>query len=89
MSAKGATGLKEMFMGSVASGTIGRAKIPVRAVPDEYVFEVPEGISFTNNHFEKNINLLNKIIEIANLFSASIHVAVFIDNDAAEATDDI
>ena len=87
MGTKGATGLKEIFMGSVAAGTIGRTKIPVLAVPDEYVFEVPDGISFATNRFEQNKDLLNKIVEMATLFSASIHVAVFVDTDTAEATD--
>jgi len=87
MGTKGATGLKEILMGSVAAGTFGRSKIPVLAVPDEYVFEVPDAVLFATNHFEENKDLLNKIVEVANLFSASIHVAVFVDTDTAEASD--
>jgi nucleotide-binding universal stress UspA family protein len=87
MGTKGATGLKEIFMGSVAAGTIGRTKVPVLAVPDEYVFEVPDGILFASNRFEENKDLLNKIVEVANMFSASIHVAVFVDTDTADATE--
>ncbi len=74
-------------MGSVAAGTIGRTKILVLAIPDEYVFEVPDAVLFATNHFEENKDLLNKIVEVANLFSASIHVAVFVDTDTVEATD--
>lgn len=87
MGTKGATGLKEVFMGTVAAGTIGRTKIPVLAVPDDYHAEVPDGILFATNHFEENTDLLNKIVEMAKLFTASIHVAVFVDTDTAEATD--
>lgn len=87
MGTKGAAGLKELFMGSVTAGTIGRTKIPVLAVPDDYVFEVPDGILLATNRFEENKDLLDKIVELANLFSASIHVAVFLDTDTAEATD--
>jgi nucleotide-binding universal stress UspA family protein len=87
MGTKGATGLKEIFMGSIAAGTIGRNKIPVLAVPDEYQPEVPDAILFDTYHFEKNTDLLNKIVEMAKLFSASIHVAVFVDSDNADATD--
>ncbi len=87
MGTKGATGLKEFFMGSVAAGTIGRTKIPVLAVPDEYVYEVPDSILFVTNHFEENTGLLNKIVDMANLFSAGIQVVVFVDTDSAEATD--
>lgn len=87
MGTKGATGLKEKFIGSVAAGTIGRTKIPVLAVPDEYVFEIPDAVLFATNHFEENKELLNKIVEMATLFSAAIHVAVFVDTDTAVATD--
>jgi nucleotide-binding universal stress UspA family protein len=87
MGTKGATGMKENFWGSIAAGTIGRTKIPVLAVPDEYQPEMPDGILFATNHFEENKELLNKIVEMATLFSACIHVAVFVDTDTAEATD--
>jgi len=87
MGTKGATGLQEIFMGSVSAGTIGRSKIPVLTVPNDYIFKTPDGILFATNRFEENAELLNKIVEIANLFSASIHVAVFVDTDTAVAAD--
>jgi nucleotide-binding universal stress UspA family protein len=87
MGTKGATGLKEIFMGSIAAGTIGRTKIPVLAIPDEYEMEEPDGILFATNHFEENKALLNKIVDVAKLFSATIHIAAFIDTDTADATD--
>ncbi len=87
MGTKGATGLKEIFMGSVATGTIGRTKLPVLAIPDEYEMEEPDAILFVTNHFEENTDLLNKITAIAKLFSATVHVAVFVDTDTADAAD--
>jgi nucleotide-binding universal stress UspA family protein len=87
MGTKGATGLKEIFMGSVTAGTIGRTKVPVLAIPEEYVFDLPDAILFATNHFEKNTNLLNKIVEVATLFSADVHVAVFVDTDTVEVSD--
>ncbi|MDP4284043.1 MAG: universal stress protein [Bacteroidota bacterium] len=87
MGTKGATGLKEIFMGSVTAGTIRRTKVPVLAIPEEYVFDLPDAILFATNHFEKNTNLLNKIVEVATLFSADVHVAVFVDTDTVEVSD--
>jgi nucleotide-binding universal stress UspA family protein len=87
MGTKGATGLKEIFMGSVTAGTISRTKTAVLAVPDEYIFEIPDAILFVTNHFEENTNLLSKIVDVANLFSAAIHVAVFVNTDTANITD--
>ena len=87
MGTKGANGLKEIFMGSVAADTIGRTKVPVLAIPNEYAMEEPDAILFATNHFEENKDLLNKIVELAKLFSATIHAAVFVDTDTADATD--
>lgn len=87
MGTTGATGLKEIFMGSVAAGTISRTKIPVLTVPAGYEMEQPDGILFATNKFEENKELLNPIVTLAKLFSATIHVAVFVDTDDAEAVD--
>ena len=87
MGTSGASGLKEIFMGSVAAGTIGRTRIPVLAIPREYLMEAPHTILLATNHFEKSEDLLNPIVELASLFSATIHVAVFIDADEARSPD--
>ena len=87
MGTKGATDLKEIFMGSVAAGTIGRTIVHVLAIPNEYAMEEPDAILFATNHFEENKYLLNKIVDVAKLFSTTIHVAVFVDTDNAEASE--
>lgn len=87
MGTKGATGLKEVFLGSVATGIIGKTKIPVLAIPGDYEVEEPDAILFATNHFEENKTLLIRIADIAKLFSTVVHVAVFVDTDTAEATD--
>ena len=87
MGTTGATGLKEFFMGSVAAGTISRTKIPVLTVPAGYEMEPPDGILFATNKFEENIEILNPIVTLAKFFSATVHVAVFVDTDDAEAAD--
>lgn len=87
MGTTGASGMKEFFMGSVAAGTFGRAKIPVIAIPRDYLMETPDGILLATNHFEENKDLLDPLVELASLFSATIHVAVFIDTDDAQPSD--
>jgi nucleotide-binding universal stress UspA family protein len=86
MGTTGAHGMKELFLGSVAAGIIGRAAIPVLAIPEEYELEPPDAILFATNHFEENKALLNKIVEIVEVFSAAFHVIIFIDTDTAKAT---
>lgn len=85
MGTTGASGLKEIFIGSVAAGTVGRTKVPVLAVPFEYPMEEPDAIVFTTNRFEEDRQLLDPIIELARLFSATVHTVVFIDSDYSDA----
>ncbi len=84
MGTTGASGIKEFFMGSIASGTIGKSKIPVLTIPAAYEPEDPDEMVFATNNFEKNKLLLDKIVEIAKIFSATIHVVVFKDLDGPE-----
>jgi nucleotide-binding universal stress UspA family protein len=47
----------------------------------------PDAILLATNHFEENLNLLNPVVDVARLFSSTIHVAVFVDTDVAEGCD--
>lgn len=87
MGTTGASGLKEMFMGSIASGTIGKTKVPVLTIPAAYEPEEPDNIIFATNNFEKNKSILDNIVNIARIFSASIHVVVFKDLDGPQDAD--
>lgn len=85
MGTQGASGLKEVFLGSISGGTIGRTKIPVLAVPFEYLMEEPDAILFATNRYEEDRHLLDKIVELASLFNATVHVVVFVDIDTSTA----
>ncbi|MDB5247857.1 MAG: UspA protein [Segetibacter sp.] len=56
-------------------------------LPNESGKFSPDAILFATNHFEENKELLNPIVDVAKLFSSTIHVAVFVDTDFAEAYD--
>lgn len=85
MGTKGA-GMKEIFMGSVATDTINRSKIPVLAIPYSYKMEEPDAILFATNHFEENTDLLSPIVELAKLFSAAIHTVLFVDFESTDTS---
>jgi nucleotide-binding universal stress UspA family protein len=87
MGTTGASGLKEIFMGSVSAGTISKTNIPVLTIPASYEIKEPNHILFATNHFEQKMELLNPIVAMARLYSATIYVAVFVDTDKAEAVD--
>lgn len=77
MGTSGASGLKKYIMGSVTAGVIGKTKIPVLAIPVSYELEKPDAIMFATNQFEKDKEILDKIVAISKIFSAPIHVIVF------------
>lgn len=56
-------------------------------IPGEDAKSAPDAILFATNYFEENKELLNPIVDVARLFSSTIHVAVFVDTDVAEAYD--
>ena len=87
MGTTGANGLKELFIGSVAAGIIGKTKIPVLTVPVSHEIQPPHTILLTTNQFEKSKNILNKVVGISKLFSAAIHVVVIKDEDGNENAD--
>lgn len=87
MGTTGASGLKKIFMGSVATGSIEKTIIPVLTIPAAYDVEEPDAILFATNQFEKHKNILKKIINISSLFSASVHVAVFKETNGEKHAD--
>lgn len=87
MGTRGAGLIKEKLVGTVAASVVAHSLVPVLVVPDEYELEEPDGILFATSQFEKNKQWLNAIMTLARLFSATVHVVVFLDTDKAEAVD--
>lgn len=87
MGTTGASGLKKFFMGSVASSTIADSSIPVLTIPAAYEPEEPANILFATNQFEKETNILAPVINLSELFSATVHVVVFKEKDGEKHAD--
>ena len=83
MGTTGAGAIKELLIGSVASGIIGSTKIPVITVPAGFEMKEPDSILFATNHFEENAGSLDMITRLATLFSSAVHVVVYVDEDEA------
>lgn len=84
MGTAGASGLKEFFTGSVTAGVVGKTTIPVLTVPASYEMEEPDAILLATNQFEKNKNILDKVVAFSKLFAAAIHVVVLKDAEGDE-----
>lgn len=59
MGTKGASGLKEVFLGSVAGGVIAKTRVPVIVIPSKHTDQHTNNIVFAVNDFEliKSVNL--------------------------------
>lgn len=84
MGTKGSSGIKEVIAGSTTANVIAKTTVPVLAIPDAYMIKEPNAMLFATNHFERDVTLLENMAEIANLFSATVHVVVFEDIDTSQ-----
>jgi len=70
MGTTGASGLKEVVMGSVAAGVIQESLVPVLAIPSNYVFRKPKNIllaaDLKSNIDAEHLTMLKSIADAAN-----------------------
>lgn len=73
MGTKGATGLKETFLGSNAGSVITEVSNYVISVPEESEYNGINNIVFTTQFNEEDKKALKKVLELAKLFNAKVH----------------
>lgn len=75
MGTQGATGAKEIFLGSSTVHTIKRAKCPVLAIPFNFDIEMPTKILFpTDYEIEYNFELIKQVLFIANVHKSTLDI---------------
>jgi len=75
MGTQGATGAKEIFLGSSTVHTIKRAKCPVLAVPFNFEYEKPEKILFpTDYEIDYKTLLIRELLSIAEIHKSTIDI---------------
>ena len=89
MGTKGASGLKEILMGSNTAKVIERAKCPVIAVPESASLNEIRQITFATDYHESDIEALKKLVEIAKPFNAQISVIHVCDDDLTFDTEEM
>ena len=77
----GASGLKEKLIGSETATIIGKSKVPVLAIPGDYIWKKPEEILLATNYFEEDPVILDFLFEFAYQFSANMNAVVFTSNE--------
>ena len=74
MGTKGATGLREIFLGSVTAEVMENAPCPVLGVPEEAELDdAIDNIAVTTDHAEKDYLLFDAILKLAEIFKAKLY----------------
>jgi nucleotide-binding universal stress UspA family protein len=90
MGTKGASGLKKVFMGSVAGGVISKTKAPVLVVPHDHAPQAVKEILFAISQTPYSDEaVLEPLRKMASICQAHINVVHVIEEEAEEMTPDI
>jgi nucleotide-binding universal stress UspA family protein len=82
MGTKGATGLKEVTIGSHTGAVITRVKCPLLVIPERAVFEGPRNIVFpTDFNLIYRQRILKTMIDVAEIHDSSINVLRVANNE--------
>ena len=81
----GINGLKDRIWGSKTAGLTGKTKVPVMVIPYEYNWKAPQKALLATSFFEEDSNVLNPVAELIAVYNLILHVAVFTDEDKADA----
>lgn len=73
MGTKGASGLKETFLGSNSGAVITDAEALTIVIPEKAQFQEIQDIVFTTRYREKDLKALRRVVEIAKSFNAHVH----------------
>ncbi len=81
MGTKGATGLKEVLIGSNTAKVMGKAACPVIAIPEKATFDLMKKIVYATDYHPSDITALNKLVEFAKIFKSKIKVLHITNTD--------
>jgi nucleotide-binding universal stress UspA family protein len=73
MGTKGASGLKETFLGSTTASVMTNSHVPVLAIPTEAKYKKIKDIAFTTQFKDKDNEALTQALEIGDKFNARVH----------------
>jgi nucleotide-binding universal stress UspA family protein len=83
----GNSGAKEKLFGSKTSGIIGKANVPVLAVPLLSEWIIPSTILLAVNNFEQDAAVTKMVFELAGLFGATVQIILFTDDIFTSTSD--
>lgn len=81
MGTKGASGLKEVFVGSNTSWIIEKSKISVIAVPAGYEYNDIKRIVFATDYHDSDIDSIKLLVKLSKRFNAKLDIVHIADGD--------
>jgi nucleotide-binding universal stress UspA family protein len=90
MGTKGASGLKEVFIGSVAGGVISKTVAPVIVVPDAYVYQPLEEITFAiGGAVPFDAKVIEPLRKLATMNSSKVNILHIDDGEELDEEKDL
>lgn len=74
MGTKGASGLREMLIGSITGSIVSKAKCPVLAIPQSKKYKKPSKIVYASELENAEIPVIEKVSRFAELFNADLEI---------------
>lgn len=74
MGTKGASGIKEVLMGSFTADVMVEAPCPVLAIPVKSKFKIPQIITYASGYREQDIQPISYLLQLNNYFGAKINI---------------
>lgn len=74
MGTRGASGLKEVFLGTIAERVINESKVPVLAIPENAKYKGIKKILFVAELHKLEMDMLAQVCDLADTFNASTEV---------------
>lgn len=85
MGTTGATGLKEVVIGSFTADIMTSAPCPVLAIPNGYQFRMPQTITYASDYLSNEIPAIRYLLALNEFFKAKINFLHIDDTDVAPA----
>jgi len=89
MGTHGATGLKEVFLGSNTASVIERAHCPVIAVPDSASYKPIKKITYACNYGFSEQDVVEKLVDIARPLGAQVNILHIYENEEPRAREEM
>lgn len=82
----GINGLKDRIWGSKTAALTGKTSVPVMVIPYEYNWRKPDKILLATSFFEDDRSVLQPIIDLTDIFKATLYAVIFTDKDQADVS---